>query len=65
MSDAIQQRMPGHRHDVGGGFSVHRVLPGSPRRAIGPFVFIDYFGPTTLPPEWRISSRMMRLDSRG
>ena len=51
MSDAIQQRMPGHRHDVRGGFSVHRVLPGSPRRAIGPFVFIDYFGPTTLPPE--------------
>ena len=51
MSGVIQQRMPGHRHDLGGGFSVSRVLPGSPRRAIGPFVFIDYFGPTTLPPD--------------
>jgi len=45
----IQQRFRSHAHDLGGGFSVNRVLPGSPRRAVGPFVFIDYFGPVTLP----------------
>jgi len=47
----IQQRFRAHRHDLGDGFSVGRVLPGSPRRALGPFVFIDYFGPTVLPAE--------------
>jgi redox-sensitive bicupin YhaK (pirin superfamily) len=33
-----------------GGFSVQRVLPARERRAVGPFVFFDHFGPMTLPP---------------
>ena len=32
-----------------GGFSVQRVLPARERRAVGPFVFFDHFGPMTLP----------------
>ena len=40
----------GKRHDLGGGFSVTRVLPQPGRRSIGPFVFFDYFGPVEFPP---------------
>ncbi|NIP17112.1 MAG: pirin family protein [Xanthomonadales bacterium] len=32
-----------------GDFSVRRVLPSAARRAVGPFVFWDHFGPVTLP----------------
>lgn len=48
MSTPIHERMKGHAHDLGGGFMIHRVLPSSSRRAIGPFVFMDHFGPVTL-----------------
>jgi redox-sensitive bicupin YhaK (pirin superfamily) len=34
--------------DLGNGFEVHRVLPASERRMVGPFVFFDHFGPTIL-----------------
>lgn len=37
-------------HDLGGGFSVRRVLPSVQRQAIGPFVFFDHFGPVTARP---------------
>lgn len=37
-------------HDLGGGFTVRRVLPSVQRQAIGPFVFFDHFGPVTAEP---------------
>ncbi|CAM8642560.1 COG1741 Pirin-related protein [Comamonadaceae bacterium] len=37
-------------HDLGGGFTVRRVLPSVQRQAIGPFVFFDHFGPVTAHP---------------
>jgi redox-sensitive bicupin YhaK (pirin superfamily) len=40
----------GKSHDLGGGFTVTRVLPQAARRSIGPFVFFDYFGPVDFPP---------------
>ena len=36
--------------DLGDGFFVRRVLPAGKRRAVGPFLFFDHFGPTALPP---------------
>jgi redox-sensitive bicupin YhaK (pirin superfamily) len=36
--------------DLGGGFFVRRVLPAGVRRAVGPWLFFDHFGPTALPP---------------
>jgi redox-sensitive bicupin YhaK (pirin superfamily) len=35
-------------HDLGN-FTVRRVLPSRQRRMVGPFVFVDEFGPATLP----------------
>lgn len=37
-------------HDLGGGFRVRRALPAAQRRAVGPFVFFDHFGPVTAGP---------------
>ena len=36
--------------DLGGGFTVRRLLPAFPRQAVGPFVFFDHFGPVTTRP---------------
>jgi redox-sensitive bicupin YhaK (pirin superfamily) len=36
--------------DLGGGFSVRRLLPAAARQAVGPFVFFDHFGPVTAQP---------------
>lgn len=36
--------------DLGGGFKVRRLLPSARRRAVGPFVFFDHFGPATEQP---------------
>ncbi len=44
-------RLPGRMNDLAGGLRVRRVLPDANRRAVGPFVFFDHFGPVTLPPE--------------
>lgn len=49
MSDPILERVPAHSHDLGDGFSVRRVLPSPRQRGVGPFVFMDHFGPVTLP----------------
>lgn len=35
--------------DLGGGFLVRRLLPAAARRAVGPFVFFDHFGPLEAP----------------
>jgi redox-sensitive bicupin YhaK (pirin superfamily) len=40
----------GKPHDLGDGFHVSRMLPAFEQRAIGPFVFFDYFGPVDLAP---------------
>lgn len=44
----IEQVVDAQRHDLGG-FEVGRVLPHPGRRAVGPFVFLDHFGPVDLP----------------
>lgn len=36
--------------DLGGGFTVRRLLPAAQRQAVGPFLFFDHFGPLTAPP---------------
>ena len=35
-------------HDLGD-FKVHRTLPSRPRTMVGPFIFVDEFGPARLP----------------
>ena len=40
----------GVKRELGDGFSVARVLPQAHQRAVGPFVFFDYFGPVAFPP---------------
>jgi redox-sensitive bicupin YhaK (pirin superfamily) len=40
----------GRDRDLGGGVTVRRLLPASARRAVGPFIFLDHFGPVQLPP---------------
>lgn len=42
--------LSGHEKDLGGGFIVRRVLPAAARRAVGPFIFFDHFGPVTETP---------------
>ncbi|WP_237151691.1 pirin family protein [Oryzibacter oryziterrae] len=37
-------------HDLGGGFEVRRALPSRLRRMVGPFIFLDQFGPTLFGP---------------
>ncbi|MBX3601699.1 MAG: pirin family protein [Rubrivivax sp.] len=37
--------------DLGGGFTVRRVLPAAARQAVGPFLFFDHFGPIEAGPE--------------
>ena len=39
------QLIKSHQKDLGGGFTVRRLLPDAQVRAIGPFVFFDHFGP--------------------
>ncbi|MBL0730211.1 pirin family protein [Piscinibacter sp. HJYY11] len=46
--DLLQLRP--HTKDLGGGFTVRRVLPAAQRQAVGPFLFFDHFGPITAHP---------------
>jgi redox-sensitive bicupin YhaK (pirin superfamily) len=39
-----------HTKDLGGGFTVRRLLPTAARQAVGPFVFFDHFGPVDAGP---------------
>ena len=43
--------LTGHTKDLGGGFTVRRLLPALQQRAVGPFVFFDHFGPVEAGPE--------------
>ena len=44
------QLLSGHEKDLGGGFRVTRLLPDAARRTVGPYVFLDHFGPLTIGP---------------
>jgi redox-sensitive bicupin YhaK (pirin superfamily) len=44
------QTLQPHAKDLGGGFMVRRLLPAADRRAVGPFVFFDHFGPIEVQP---------------
>ncbi|MGA0610357.1 pirin family protein [Caldimonas sp. KR1-144] len=46
---ALLQLKP-HTKDLGGGFTVRRLLPAAAQRAVGPFVFFDHMGPVTAQP---------------
>lgn len=48
MNENIEQVIVPRLRDIGD-FSVMRVLPSAQRRMVGPFVFLDQFGPVTLP----------------
>jgi hypothetical protein len=39
-----------HSKDLGGGFTVRRLLPAAAQRAVGPWVFFDHFGPVVATP---------------
>jgi redox-sensitive bicupin YhaK (pirin superfamily) len=39
-----------HAKDLGGGFTVRRLLPAAARQAVGPFLFFDHFGPVEAGP---------------
>ncbi|MDB5942104.1 MAG: hypothetical protein JWQ13_1670 [Ramlibacter sp.] len=41
----IATELAGHARDLGGGFTVRRLLPDARQRSVGPFVFFDHFGP--------------------
>ncbi len=43
-------RLLPHVKDLGGGFTVRRLLPAAQRQAVGPFLFFDHFGPLTAHP---------------
>lgn len=45
------QLLKGHEKDLGGGFVVRRLLPAAARRAVGPFIFFDHFGPVSVGPD--------------
>jgi redox-sensitive bicupin YhaK (pirin superfamily) len=50
MSDsAVLQTILPVTHDLGD-FKVRRTLPGRERTMVGPFIFVDEFGPARLPP---------------
>jgi hypothetical protein len=37
--------------DLGGGFTVRRLLPSAQRQGVGPFLFFDHFGPMDVAPD--------------
>jgi redox-sensitive bicupin YhaK (pirin superfamily) len=48
MTDPVIQTLTPVTHDLGA-FQVRRVLPSPARAMIGPFIFVDQFGPAVLP----------------
>jgi len=50
MADPIELLIQGRAHELGPGFAVRRVLPSVKRRMVGPFIFLDHFGPMVVPP---------------
>lgn len=50
-------KLSGHDKDLGGGLRVSRLLPSLARRTVGPFVFLDHFGPVDFEPGMNIDVR--------
>jgi hypothetical protein len=50
MAEPIELLIQGRAHELGPGFAVRRVLPNVKRRMVGPFIFLDHFGPMIVPP---------------
>ena len=48
--DTERLLLTAHTRDLGGGFTVRRLLPAMARQAVGPFIFFDHFGPITAQP---------------
>src|SRR3954453_10348776 len=48
MDSALEMTIVPVTHDLGG-FNVHRTLPSRERTMVGPFIFVDEFGPARLP----------------
>lgn len=48
MTEPIMQTITPVTHDLGA-FQVRRVLPSPERTMVGPFIFVDQFGPAVLP----------------
>lgn len=46
----IEQIVEPSARDLGDGFRVARVLPHASRRSVGPFIFVDHFGPVHYAP---------------
>jgi len=49
MDDLFTLTITPSTHDLGG-FKVRRTLPSRPRTMVGPFIFVDQFGPAQLDP---------------
>ncbi len=49
MSDLLIQTIRPITHDIGA-FQVRRAIPTRERTMVGPFIFVDQFGPALLPP---------------
>ncbi|WP_027868115.1 pirin family protein [Massilia alkalitolerans] len=47
---AIAHLFKSHDKDLGGGFTVRRILPAAARQSIGPFLFFDHMGPVEAQP---------------
>ena len=48
MNGPIEATITPTNHDLGD-FEVRRALPSKQRRMVGPFIFVDEFGPAHLP----------------
>lgn len=49
--------VPPRVHDLGGGFTVKRLIPHASCRSVGPFVFFDHIGPAELGPDQGLDVR--------
>lgn len=43
-----KMRIDSREHDLGGGFTVKRLLPFAKKRMVGPFIFLDHIGPVAI-----------------
>jgi hypothetical protein len=49
----IAHLLKSHDKDLGGGFTVRRILPAAARQSVGPFLFFDHMGPVEAGPGTR------------
>src|SRR2546430_387519 len=48
---AVLEILGNHPRDLGGGLMIRRLLPAPSRQSVGPFLFMDHFGPIVRRPE--------------